>query len=61
MKHWYDGFGWEMANCMCEQVLKKTQTIVVKANFFSLIENEVIMLIINLSFQCTCMKCMHGK
>ncbi len=24
MKHWYDGVGWEMVDCMCEQVLKVT-------------------------------------
>jgi hypothetical protein len=42
MKHWFDGFGWETANCMCEQVLKIIQTIMVKASFFlSLSWNEV--------------------
>jgi hypothetical protein len=27
MKHWFDGFGWEMANCMCEQVLSRIQIV----------------------------------
>jgi hypothetical protein len=27
MKHWFDGFGGEMANCMCEQVLNRNQIV----------------------------------
>jgi hypothetical protein len=41
MKHWFHGSGWEMTNCMFEQVLKQTQTIVVGASFFSLNVDEV--------------------
>jgi hypothetical protein len=42
MKHWSHGFGWEMTNCMFEQVLKQTQTIVVGPSFLSLNVDEVI-------------------
>ncbi len=41
IKHWYDGFGWEMANYMSKQVLKQIQTIVTQASFLSLSVDEV--------------------
>ncbi len=49
MKHWFDGLGWEMANCMCEKVLKIIQTIVAK-EFFFFFELKLLLLIINSSF-----------
>jgi hypothetical protein len=42
IKHWFNGFGWEMANCMSKQILKQIQTIVVKASFLFLNADEVI-------------------
>jgi hypothetical protein len=42
MKHWSNGFGWEMTNYMFKQVLKQTRTIVVRASFISLSVDEVI-------------------
>jgi hypothetical protein len=50
IKHWFNGFRWEMANYMSEQVLKQIQTIIVGANFLSLSANEVLLLIINIGF-----------
>jgi hypothetical protein len=41
MKHWFDGVGWEMANFMCEQVLKKIQSVVVISRFVYLGVDEV--------------------
>ncbi len=41
MKHWFDGVGWEMANFMCEQVLKKIQNVVVISRFVYLGVDEV--------------------
>jgi hypothetical protein len=40
MKYWFDGACWEMANCMCKQVLKKTQSVVVGGKFVFLSANE---------------------
>lgn len=44
MKHWFDGACWEKANFMCEQVFKKTQSLVVggKFVFLSAIEASTI-------------------
>ncbi len=41
MKHQSNGYGWEIADCMFEQVLKQTKIIVVGANFFFLNADEV--------------------
>jgi len=41
IKHYFDGFGWEIADYMFEQVLKQIKTIIIGANFFSLNANEV--------------------
>jgi hypothetical protein len=60
MKYWFDGFGWEMANCMCEQFLKIIQTIVAKESFF-FFELQLLLLIVNPSFLYMCIWCMHGK
>jgi hypothetical protein len=36
MKHWFDGANSKMIDYVCEQVLKRTQSVVVGSNFFSL-------------------------
>ncbi len=41
IKHWSNGYGWETANCMFEQVLKQIQIIIVGASFLSLSAYEV--------------------
>jgi hypothetical protein len=41
MKHRSNGASWEMANFMCEQVLKKTQNFVAIGRFLSLSVDEV--------------------
>jgi hypothetical protein len=51
MKHWYGGASWEMIDYMHKQVLKITQSVVLKGRF---VFSSVIMLllwIINLEFQ----------
>jgi hypothetical protein len=42
MKDWFNEFGWEMTNYMCEQVLKEIQIVMAKASFLSLNVNEII-------------------
>jgi hypothetical protein len=49
MKHLSDAFGWEMAYCMCEQVLKIIQIIMAKEKKF-FFELKLLLLIINPSF-----------
>jgi hypothetical protein len=34
MKHWFHGFGWEMTNCMFEQVLNKLKLLLLGQAFF---------------------------
>jgi hypothetical protein len=41
MKYWFDGLGWEITNCMCEQVLKIIQSFMVGGKFVSLNVNEI--------------------
>ncbi len=41
MKHWFDGASWEMVNCICEQVLKITQSVVARSRFVFLSANEM--------------------
>jgi hypothetical protein len=41
MKHWFDGANSKMINYMCEQVLKRTQSVVVGSSFFSLGTNKI--------------------
>jgi len=41
MKHWFDGVGWEMVDCLYEQVLKKIQNVVASSRFFSFSINEI--------------------
>jgi hypothetical protein len=41
MKDWFNKFGWEMTNYMCEQVLKNIQIVMARASFFSLSVNEI--------------------
>ncbi len=41
IKHWSNGYGWEMANCMFEQVLKQIQITIVGAIFLSLSAYEI--------------------
>ncbi len=60
IKHWSNGFGRVMANCMSEQLLKQIQTIVVRANFLSLSADEVI-IIDNQSWMLVHAYVMHGK
>jgi hypothetical protein len=41
MKHWFNEFGWEMTNYMCEQTLKKIQIVMARTSFLSLNVNEI--------------------
>ncbi len=41
MKHWFDGVGWEMANFLCEEVLKKIESVVVINKFVYLGVDEM--------------------
>jgi hypothetical protein len=41
MKRLFDGFGWEIENCMLKKVLKQIQTIVIRASFLPLNANDV--------------------
>jgi hypothetical protein len=42
VKHWSNQSGWEMADCMCEHVLKKIKLLLLGQAFLSLNTNEVI-------------------
>jgi hypothetical protein len=42
IKHWSNGYRWEMPNCMSEQVLKQIQTTIVRASFLCFSAYEVI-------------------
>ncbi len=39
--HWFNGYGWQMADCMCKQVLKQTQTSIIGPSFLSLNAYEI--------------------
>jgi hypothetical protein len=41
MKYWFDEVGWEITNCMCEQVLKRIQRFMVGSKFVSLNVHEI--------------------
>jgi len=41
IKHWSNGYRWEMLNCMSEQVLKQIQTTIVRASFLCFNAYEV--------------------
>ncbi len=43
MHHWFDGASWEMVlDCMCKQVLKRTENAVARSRFISLSVEKVI-------------------
>jgi len=43
MHHWFDGASWEMVlDCMCKQVLKRTENVVARSRFISLSVEKVI-------------------
>jgi len=41
MKHWFDRASWETVNCICEQFLKITQSVIVRNGFVFLSANEM--------------------
>jgi hypothetical protein len=62
MHHWFDGASWKMVlDCMCKQILKRTENVVVRSRFISLSIDKMINIDNQYGYQFMYMWCMHGK